>query len=356
MSKIQSAAQSATAQKDWKAKAKLAIVAMYLGELSIAEEMLRAEPVESAPQELQNPLDKLRKDLAAFERLTPQKQDNPDARLSHARACFYLDRPQEALKDLEVVLAEKSVPIMALQLQALCLAREGSTEKAAEVAQKLAKSAKTPSYAAYGKILAEAWLGNLAEANRQFDELIANDTENTSAKYDAACIAAQLVRVYGETNRTESNRLTKRALELLRQAYKLGYRGQSDMDNDPDLAPLYGDAEFKKLLFEVSPPTQPWDPVQRTEFIAEFPEWCGEFGRLAERIESSKNTALRSGVSLAVGSVDRADEASKDVWRKVFENWSTMLQAGCCDNGASNRQRLNRRHYRAAIRLGGLLQ
>ncbi len=99
-----------------------------------------------------------------------------------------------------------------------------------------------------------------------------------------------------------------------------------------------GDLSIAEEMLRAEPvesAPQPWDPVQRTEFIAEFPEWCGELGRLAERIESSSNAALRSGISLAVGSVDRADEASKDVWRRAFENWYTRESDAGSHNAAS---------------------
>lgn len=61
------------------------------------------------------------------------------------------------------------------------------------------------------------------------------------------------------------------------------------------------------------------DPVQRTEFIALFPEFSGDLDELAEIVRDSQSPSLRSGISLAVGQ-------AKDMSPQTLKTWSDLLK------------------------------
>ena len=68
-------------------------------------------------------------------------------------------------------------------------------------------------------------------------------------------------------------------------------------------------------------PTQPWDPVQRTVFIAQFPQWCGEIERLAGILQTTNNADFRSGISLALGGIEHPGRHAKETWQQVLAGW-----------------------------------
>ena len=322
-SAIHSRAEFCTDKKDWPYKTRLAVVGLYLGDPSIAAEMLRGEPDENqAPQSIPSPLDSLREQLTAIAELPADQRNDPRVRLPRATALYYLDQPRDALKDLDELAADSDVSLQALLLHALCLAREGKADEFAEAATKLAQATKVESYAASARILSQAWLGRINEANRQFEELVAKGKDDATTQYNGACIAAQLARIQADASPLEASRLKKLALKLLRRAYvELGYDGSSGVDNDPDLAPFFDDPEFQALLFELKPPVPEFDPVERTTFIKEFPTWCGELERLVPVLEATDDAHLRSGMSLAIGGVERPTAKTKEAWEKVFTQW-----------------------------------
>ena len=65
------------------------------------------------------------------------------------------------------------------------------------------------------------------------------------------------------------------------------------------------------------------DPIQRTLFIEECSTWHGDLTKLAQLVAESGDSALRSGVILAVGSVPVADVLApeKQAWKPVLANW-----------------------------------
>ncbi len=64
-----------------------------------------------------------------------------------------------------------------------------------------------------------------------------------------------------------------------------------------------------------------WNPVQRTMFIQCFPAWCGPVEKLADVLQSSDDAALRSGMCLAIGSVQEPSTKARDVWQDLWSQW-----------------------------------
>ena len=73
------------------------------------------------------------------------------------------------------------------------------------------------------------------------------------------------------------------------------------------------------------PALQEWDPVQRTTFIEAFPKWPGKIEKLAAILNDSHDSAddasLRSGMSLAVGSIRDPGLTARKAWGPVLDEW-----------------------------------
>lgn len=82
------------------------------------------------------------------------------------------------------------------------------------------------------------------------------------------------------------------------------------------LAMYLGDISIAEQMLESTHP----DPVQRTVFIAEFPHWSGPARNLAKILEEADQN-VRSGISLALGSIVRPDPQVKQVWQPVVAGW-----------------------------------
>ncbi len=65
------------------------------------------------------------------------------------------------------------------------------------------------------------------------------------------------------------------------------------------------------------------DPVQRTIFIDEFPAWHGDVTKLATYCQARSDSALRSGLCLAVGGIASAQlaDAERKAWKPVLTEW-----------------------------------
>ena len=63
------------------------------------------------------------------------------------------------------------------------------------------------------------------------------------------------------------------------------------------------------------------DPIQRTVFIDTLPEWHSNLGRLAGQLRDTDAPALRSGICLAVGSVEDVSDEAQENWQEVFAQW-----------------------------------
>ncbi len=84
--------------------------------------------------------------------------------------------------------------------------------------------------------------------------------------------------------------------------------------NLPD--PLQGSTEQLRSLDD-----QPWDPIQRTTFIAEFSNWNGGVEQLAPEVGEAEVAHFRSGISLALGGVKRPSDAAKAAWVDLISPW-----------------------------------
>ncbi len=70
-----------------------------------------------------------------------------------------------------------------------------------------------------------------------------------------------------------------------------------------------------------APPVRVWDPVQRTQFIECFPRWSGSVEGLVEVLQRDDNAALRSGICLALGSVEKPSAEVTRAWEPVLADW-----------------------------------
>ena len=71
----------------------------------------------------------------------------------------------------------------------------------------------------------------------------------------------------------------------------------------------------------ISSDATPWDPVQRTMFIEWFPKWSGNVEKLTTVLNACNDSSLRSGFSLALGSIPQVEADAKKAWEPVFANW-----------------------------------
>lgn len=72
-----------------------------------------------------------------------------------------------------------------------------------------------------------------------------------------------------------------------------------------------------------------FDPIQRTVFVQEFPDWCRTIQPLGVLLANTSDAALRSGISLALGGVANLEQVTKEEWQKVLEDWySTANDSG----------------------------
>jgi formylglycine-generating enzyme required for sulfatase activity len=65
------------------------------------------------------------------------------------------------------------------------------------------------------------------------------------------------------------------------------------------------------------------DPIQRALFIEKFATWHAGLAELAGQIPNAEQSALRSGICLAIGSLppERVDAKSYSLWKGVFDDW-----------------------------------
>ncbi len=326
---IRELAEDCGENKDWVCQTRVAILALYLDDISVAADMLRSQPDRNVMRPaIANPLETLRRDLESIAIMPPERQNSAGTRLRRAAANYYLDHSREALRDLDELALATPIPPRVLLLRSLCLAREGKADAAKEMADQLAEAELERTYAASAAILSLAWLGRYEEARQQFEELLAESSEdgNELSAYNAACIAAQLARIQLRADPVPAAALHQRALALLRRAcLELGYADMENLYNDPDLALLHDDPEFHNVMLEIMSRVRAWDPVERTTFIREFPVWCSEIDDFVNLVRESNNPDVRSGMCLAIGSMNRPERESNDGWQEAVRQW--YLQA-----------------------------
>ena len=240
LEKIKAAAAEASKNENWSTKVRLAIVALHLGDESLAAEMLRDRPETTTPEvELPDLLADFRNEVEKITALSDEQRSAADNRLKLAVAHYFLGQDDLALVEFDHLANSGSANWEVWLRQAICQARVGKVDDARESLKQLSEVTRTQSLVAYANILVEAWLGNLDEAEKQLNQLIAESPKDSTAQYNAACIAAQLVRVCDEKGLAGKAKFKDLALQLLRKAYAdLGYNGSSGIDNDPDFIPI----------------------------------------------------------------------------------------------------------------------
>lgn len=145
---MESLARACTEKQDWTYKTRLAVLGLYLVDTTMAAEMLRGEPDKNqTSQAIANPLESLRQQLVSVNEMPLDRRNTPRNRLMRATAHYYLDRPGDALQDLNGLATDADVSPRALLLQALCLAREGKADESTEAADRLAEAVQGENWA-----------------------------------------------------------------------------------------------------------------------------------------------------------------------------------------------------------------
>ena len=75
------------------------------------------------------------------------------------------------------------------------------------------------------------------------------------------------------------------------------------------------------LRYNPEPATAVFDPVQRTMFIDWFPKWSGSVKNLVGVVGDSENSSLRSGLCLAIGSLEEPTADVKKAWQGLWIDW-----------------------------------
>ncbi len=101
------------------------------------------------------------------------------------------------------------------------------------------------------------------------------------------------------------------AFEQLGQSMELTRSGWRASDENPDIVPGTLEAES----------SQEWDPIARTVFIKEFRNWSGDTVAIAGILRETTDSCLRSGICLAVGSIESPTVKLKEVWRDLWCRW-----------------------------------
>ena len=104
------------------------------------------------------------------------------------------------------------------------------------------------------RIVLEAWLGNLNEAAKQLDALVAASPQTGVTLYNAACAAAVASQACGESDAPRSKQFADRAIELLGSAIARGLDAAMPIHSDSDFAPLHGDPRFLTILEKLESP------------------------------------------------------------------------------------------------------
>ncbi len=148
-------------------------------------------------------------------------------------------------------------------------------------------------------------------------------------KADFLALVGQLapLRPYAMLMEREERKFESRLLaessveEQLAQARELAAEGYRPLALAVNV--VAGDSELRSaaLWHRPAPPTMKWDPIQRTMFIEQFPKWSGDWLKLADVLRDTRDSALRSAMSLALGGIDEPNDLAKQKWEQVLEAW-----------------------------------
>ena len=75
------------------------------------------------------------------------------------------------------------------------------------------------------------------------------------------------------------------------------------------------------IWYRPLPPIPVADLVERTMFIEYFPQWSGSVEKLVDALQAVDDAPLRSGIVLAIGSIENAAVEAKQAWEPVLSDW-----------------------------------
>jgi len=226
--------------------------AAYSG-LTLGDE-LQWDIAVSAAEKLADPLETFRQQLAQFEKLKPEKQDDPKVREARATAHYQLGNLDAAMSDLDFLVGQaSSLPASVLQYRTLTLARLGKSDESKESLAKYLATNPPASYQAYVRIQVPAWLGESTQASTEMESSVTALGANSDDLYNVACAAALCSQAFATRDPTQSQHFADRAMELLQQIVAKGSSKVDQLKSDSDFASLHADARFSALLEKMEP-------------------------------------------------------------------------------------------------------
>ncbi|MBC8875300.1 MAG: protein kinase [Planctomycetes bacterium] len=70
------------------------------------------------------------------------------------------------------------------------------------------------------------------------------------------------------------------------------------------------------------------DPIQRTVFIETLPNWHADLKQLKQHVARAEHPGLRSGISLAIGSIEDIGPAAQADWESLLTDWYSSQPDG----------------------------
>ena len=200
-----------------------------------------------APQTVR---ERARKAIDDADETLKAKPDDPDARLSRARANLRLGANQKALDDLNTVIGKDKENVDALRYRAIALARLGKRDDAlADLAKFQKKEAPEERSKLSLATVVAAELGEGADkAIESLDAALQKQPQEAELRYDAAGALALASKAISRTDKEKGRKLADRALGLLREALNNHEADFSRMDDDPNLDPVRDDPSFAEVM------------------------------------------------------------------------------------------------------------
>ncbi|MEI8213100.1 MAG: protein kinase [Planctomycetota bacterium] len=220
---------------------------------SVGATMLKIRSSDTAPVNLVDPLETFRKQLLAMSQLAASELDKPEARRTRAIAHYQVGNIESALGDLDwLLLHGESVPLPEiLQYRTLALARLDKADEARESLTKYLQEKIPKSFGTYMEIQLPAWLGDNAEATLQLESAIEAPSKTENDRYNVACAASLCSKAAMVKSPEQAKQFADRAIELLGELIRGGYKNKQQLLEDPDFANLHKDVRFASLLREI---------------------------------------------------------------------------------------------------------
>ncbi len=301
-------------------------------------------------------LDQPHEALTDFEALATQSPPDAEALLYSALCRAQLGQAEEATAAMTKVLESKQGPVWNAYGQILMNAWLGQVEEARRGLENLVPEDGTDSGAFYNAACAAAqltrilkdsdpadlaawkeqslaWLQRAYELGHSDSNGIDNDADFAPLCDDPAFQALErellATQLYAGVWRQGADRQcwvdTAASWDELQQA--AGARVAEDarpvavaVNVQADPSPLQVTLVWQRPR-TAARPIRTWDPVQRTEFIEQFRNWSGSVESLVEVLQRDNDAALRSGICLALGSMEQPSPDAKRTWESVLVDW-----------------------------------